>query len=190
MKILKYAEDLFPTPPSLFIFCYKSWQKEYENLQGTLPNIHFLPSLPTEAQLREMVTGHDHSMLIADDMLNEIRHSSFCTELFVRMSHHLKLTTLLILQDATIGNKFGSTLNKNSHYSILMRSPRDQYSVRSLGQQLGDYRTLITAYRDATKEPFSYLLVSSHPKSPDELRYRTSIFPSDPACICYIASNQ
>jgi hypothetical protein len=189
-KILRHGPDLFDTTPSLILFCYKSWQKIYDSLQKEMSNIRFLPNLPNEEELKDLVRGHDHSILVADDMLTEIAHSAFCSDLFLRLCHHLQITTILILQSGNLGTKFGSNLIKNCHYTILLRSPKDQYGVRSLGLQLADYKNLSAAYRDATREPFSYLLISSHPKSEDSLRYRTDIFPSDPLGICYIAPEQ
>ena len=185
-RILTHAEQIFPTPPTLIIFCYKTWQGIYDELQSKLPSIHFLPCLPGEEELKSLTSNHNHSVIVADDMLTEISSSPFCSDLFTRISHHYNITSILIMQNATVAGKFASNLAKNCHYSFLMRSPRDQYSVRNLGLQLGDYRNLMEAYKDATKEPFSYLLISSHPKSGDLLRYRSQIFPDDAVSICYI----
>jgi predicted GTPase len=51
------SDDIFVTPPSLIIFCYKTWQRIYTTLEQNLSNIIFLPSLPTESELKNMVGG-------------------------------------------------------------------------------------------------------------------------------------
>jgi hypothetical protein len=188
-KLLLHAHSLFKTAPSLIIFCYKTWQDIYTQIQQQLTNVHFLPNLPSEEVLKNMTHGHDHSILVADDMLADIVNSEFCSELFLRLSHHLKCTSILLVQN-NISGKYGSNLTKNCHYTFLLKSARDNFTIRSLGAQLSDYKHLQQAYQDATKEPFSYLLVSTHPQSADVVRYRTDIFPTDPVCICYIAPNK
>jgi len=37
----------------------------------------------------------------------------------------------------------------------------------------------IVAYKDATREPYSYLLVDLRPEQYDELRLRTNVFPGE-----------
>jgi hypothetical protein len=159
-------------------------------MQAKLHNIHFLPHLPTEQELKSATSSHPHTVLVADDMLTELTNSPFCSELFTRISHHFNITSILIMQNANIPGKFSGNLSKNCHYTFLMRSPRDHYSVRSLGLQMADYKNLQEAYKDATRDPFSYLLISSHPMTQDMFRYRTHIFPSDLATICYISQSK
>ena len=189
-NLLLHADKLFSTPPTLILFCYKTWQGIYDELMARLPTIQFLPRLPTDEELKSLTSPHQHSVLVADDMLREIACSPFFSELFTRMSHHYRITSILLLQNTASQGKFGSTLSKNCHYTFLMRSPRDQYSVRSLGLQMGDYRNLQEAYKDATREPFSYLLISTHPKTPDTLRYRTHVLPSEGVTVCYISQGK
>jgi hypothetical protein len=187
-QILLQSAEVFVTQPSLVIFCYKTWQTVYSTLQDKLPNIIFLSSLPTESELKTLVDGHDHSIFVVDDMQMEINNNPFFSDLFTRISHHFNISTILLLQEVVKG-KFGGHLNKNCHYTFLMRSMRNAYTIRSLGIQVGDYKNLYAAYREATKIPFSYLLISTHPQTDDSLRYRSNIFtPHDPfsPSICYI----
>ena len=123
--------------------------------------------------------------MICDDMLSELSNNSFIMALFTRLSHHYNLSTILMLQNHTIAGKSSGVLNKNVHYNLLLRSPRDSYSLRSIGMQLNDYKNLMTAYKDATLEQYSYLLIDSHPKSDPNIRYKTKIFPTDQFCIVY-----
>jgi len=37
----------------------------------------------------------------------------------------------------------------------------------------------VEAYKDATREPYSYLLVDLRPEQDDDLRLRTNIFPRE-----------
>ena len=60
-----------------------------------------------------------------------------------------------------------------------MRSPRGMSQVRVLGQQIGQMKCLFEAYKDATSESFSYLVVDLSPKSDDNYRFRTKIFTGE-----------
>jgi len=44
----------------------------------------------------------------------------------------------------------------------------------------------VDAYKDATREPYSYLLVDLRPEQDDDLRLRTNIFPGETHYV-YIA---
>jgi hypothetical protein len=192
-KLLLQSGDVFITKPTQIIFCYKTWQNVYKQLQEAIPNITFLSSLPTEDELRSMVEGHSHSIFVVDDMQMEIMNKPFFSDLFTRFSHHFSTSTILLLQNAVMNSKYGGNLSKNCHYTFIMKSARDAYSIRSLGLQMGDYKNLNAAYKEATKKPYSYLLVSTHPNTEDSLRYRSDIFtPSDPnsPSICYIGGSK
>lgn len=68
-----------------------------------------------------------------------------------------------------------------------MRNPRGVTQIRTLGQQIGQMKTLITAYKDATREKFSYLLVDLSPVSDDIHRFRTKVFNQEDT-ILYVDS--
>ena len=170
---------MFHTPPNLIIYIYKHWQPLYSEIEKLLPNVSFQSNIPSEEELKQMVSNRDHSLLICDDMMSEIGSSDFIRDVFTRLSHHLKVSTILLLQNATAPGKYNSTLCRNAHVSVLMKSPREAYTIRALGMQLGDYKNLLAAYRDATQEPFSYLVCDTHPNAPPTYKYRTKIFPDD-----------
>ena len=152
--------------------------------------IEFLEKLPTEEELAKKVSGHTHSILVADDKLAEINNSDYASELFTRLSHHLGISTVLLLQNATLQGKGSSDIAKNCHYNVLMRSARDRNFIKSLGVCLNDYRNLMFAYNDATKDPWSYLVVDTHPRSNPELRYYSHIFPDDREMIAYLEGDK
>lgn len=170
---------MFVTPPLTIIFIYKHWQKLYQEIEQLSDNVIFLDSIPNEEELKEMIKGNSHSLLICDDMINEIGNNPFISDVFTRLSHHLGTSTILLLQNLSIPSKYQSTLSKNAHVSVLMKSPREAFTIRTLGTQLGDYKNLSQAYKDATKFPFSYLVCDTHPKSNQDYKYRTNIFPDE-----------
>ena len=63
----------------------------------------------------------------SDDKMDEIAKHPFYSELFVRIGHHYKISSVLLLQNNCASSKYTSTINKNCHYTILTRSPRNMY---------------------------------------------------------------
>lgn len=184
-RLIQFRKNLFITEPTLIIFIYKHWQDIYSDLEKASENIVFMESLPSEEELRTMIEGNPHSLFVCDDMLTEIGNNPFISEVFTRLSHHLRVSTILLLQNLSLPSKFHSTISRNAHVSVLMKSPREAYTIRSLGMQLGDYHNLLQAYRDATRSPYSYLVCDTHPNANQLYRYRTQIFPDEEGVIVY-----
>lgn len=184
-NLIKYRNDLFHTTPNQIIFIYKHWQDIYNDIEESMDNTIFMDSLPSEEELKSLVYGNEHSLLICDDMITEIGNNPFISDVFTRLSHHLKISTILLVQNLSSPSKYQSTISRNAHVSVLMKSPREAYSIRVLGAQLGDYKNLMAAYKDATKSPYSYLVCDTHPNANQEYRYRTQIFPNKEGVIVY-----
>lgn len=127
-----------------------------------------------------------HGIYVADDKAGEIATNPFFGDLLVRYGHHHRLSTCLIVQDATMpGSKMKSMLSKNFHVNVMMSSPRDRGYIRNLGILMNDYKCLVDSYDDCCDKPHKYFIIDTHPMSNPQLKYRTQIFPSDDHCIVY-----
>lgn len=184
---------MFQTPPTFYFFCFAHWQDKYEKLREKFgDSIVFSETLPTEEELTKLMEGHEHGIFICDDKSREIQtQGEFFHNLVTRLAHHLRLTNILLVQDAGLNGKAKSTLARNCHVNVLMRSPKERAVVRTLGLQLGEYKCLMGAYDDATSVPFGYLVLDTHPLSPPQLKMRTNVLPDDnKACIIYQAKKK
>lgn len=185
-QLILNAGELFHTKPTVYIFAYTHWQPVYSEIQQELgEKVIFTEELPTEENLKEVMAKHKHGMFIADDKAAEIGSNSFFQELLTRIAHHMKLTTVLIVQDAAIGGKLRSSILKNTHVNVLMRSPRERMYLRNLAIMLHDYKCIMAAFDDATKQPFGYLILDTHPNASEEYRLRSGIFKHDGPCVVY-----
>ena len=72
-------------------------------------------------------------------------------------------------------------MSLNAHYMVLFKNPRDVSQFANLARQMypKSSQLAVEAYRDATWEPYSYLLVDLRPEQDEELRLRTNIFPGE-----------
>ena len=185
-QLMLNAKDLFVNPPSIFIVAYTHWQPSYTEVQkGLGDKVIFTESVPDEEQIKQLMTNHQHGMFVADDKASEIGTNKFFHDLLTRIAHHLKLTTVLIVQDASLTGKLRSSILKNTHVNVMLRSPRERMYLRNLAIMLNDYKCVMQAFDDATKEPYGYLILDTHPNAAEEHKYRSRIFKHDGPCVIY-----
>lgn len=133
-------------------------------------------------------TQLNNCIVVLDDLMDSVDGNTM--SLFSRVSHHRKISVLLLAQNLFLGtNKFFRTISLNCHYIIATKNPRDKKQISTLSSQLfpENVQFVKQAFFDATREPYSYLLFDISQKTPDELRFRTNIFPDDmPHNILYL----
>ena len=116
------------------------------------------------------------TMVIIDDQMQNIDYN--LVNIFTIYSHHLKVTCLLLTQSLFLSNKIYRVISLNSNYIVLMKNTRDSSSVSILAKQTHPFRTrfVTDAYLDATRIPYSYLLMDLRQETPEEIRLRGNIF--------------
>ena len=91
---------------------------------------------------------------------------------------HEDVSVIFLTQNLFHKSKYARDMSLNVDYMVLFKNPRDASVITHLGQQMGNTKFLQQAFRDATKEPFSYLLIDLRAQTPEVLRYRTRVFNS------------
>ena len=155
-------------------------------MQKDIENISFEQGLPTEDEVLGFTDPKRHSLIIVDDLMNEAANSSVMELLFTRISHHRNYSCFYILQNAFIQGKKQVTINLNAKYMEIFRSPRSLLQLSYLNSQIFPHNPglLIKAYNDVMKnDKYGYLIIYLTAQSPDELRIRTKIFPSEDTII-------
>jgi len=123
--------------------------------------------------------GREPVLLIVDDLMQETDQS--VANLFTKGSHHRDVSIMFLAQNLFPKNKFARTMSLNAHYMVLFKNPRDASQFAYLARQMypGFSKFAIEAYKDATREPYSYLLVDLRTEQDEDLRLRTNIFPGE-----------
>jgi len=123
--------------------------------------------------------GSEPALLIIDDLMHETDET--VAKLFTRGSHHKNVSVVYLAQNLFPKNKFARTISLNAHYMFLFKNPRDATQFATLARQMYPHKSqfAVEAYKDATREPYSYLLVDLRPEQDDDLRLRTNIFPGE-----------
>ena len=188
MRRLLTCKMIHPFPTRIMIV-YGEWQKEYETLQEQFANIEFIKG-PLMEGLHEKFDPTEKNILILDDQMGEIENSKELVKLFTQGSHHRNLTVVLLLQNFFQKGKSIRTATLNAKYIVLFKNPRDKVQATVLGRQMYPFKgeAFISALEDATLAPFSYLVIDLLPRTADEYRLRTNIFPDDPSpgAVLYI----
>ncbi len=166
--------QLVEPKPSRIMWCYSQWQAIYDQILEEFAHVDFVKGLPID--ITEQWDPQIPNLLILDDLMTQMDER--VAELYVRGSHHLNLSVITVLQNLFPKGKDPRTVSLNSHYVVLMKNPRDCLQVATLGAQMfpGHGRKLVTAYREATKQPYSYLLIDFKQGTPDHCRLRTNLF--------------
>ena len=183
-KLLSHAEELLERPPRRI-----HWYAPHSvgSTIPTLANLCHHKGLPwnrAEEEEEEEGEPREGDVVVIDDFAQETANSKELTAFLTRSSHHQNISVLVLTQNLFWGGKETRTQSLNYHYIVLMRQTRDHNQVRTLGRQLTqsekEFRSFLAAYNDATgTSPFSYLLISMHPRDDKRLLLRSLLFPGE-----------
>lgn len=173
LKFLNFTNQLIEPSPKSILYCYGEMndtimelkKKGIETFNG-LPDIEKINSQPKPL------------LLILDDLMLDT-NNNFLDLLFTRLSHNWNTNVIFVTQ--SIFGKNIKIVRANSHYLVLMRNPSAQLQAKTVGSQLFPRRLnyFMESWNDATKEPYSYIVINMHPNAPDYLRLSTEIFPGE-----------
>ena len=177
-RFIKHTTQMIDPPPEHIVYCYG----EFQPIFTELPQIEFQEGLPDVNRF----DGRHRFLLILDDMMNEADQN--VSNLFTKLSHHRNVSVIFITQNLFHRNRFVRTMNLNTHYIVLFKNPRDVGQVMTLARQMypGKSKFIVEAYRDATKEPYGYLLIDLKPETDENYRIRANIFPDDERQYVYV----
>jgi len=158
-------------PPRRVVYCYG----EYQQLFSQYPRVTFHQGLPN----LDDFDGREPTLLVIDDLMNETDGS--VANLFTKGSHHRNISVVFLVQNLFHRNKHIRTISLNAHYMVLFKNPRDASQFASLARQMYPNKSAfaVEAYKDATREPYSYLFVDLRPEQDEDLRLRTNVFPDE-----------
>lgn len=170
-RLVDSAPRMIDPPPAKIVYCYGEFQQLFCNYS----HVDFRRGLPDIDEF----DGGEPVLLIIDDLMDETNDG--VVSLFTKGSHHRNVSVMFLAQNLFPKNKFARTMSLNAHYMILFKNPRDATQFANLARQMYPKTSqfAVEAYKDATREPYSYLLVDLRPEQDEDLRLRTNIFPAE-----------
>lgn len=164
-------KKLFYPPPKKVLYCYHRLQPTFDHMKRH-SKVQFYRGLPPEGALVKWFKPQDQKVLVLDDLTEEGKSDKRVLNLFTKDSHHRCITALYLTQGLFPPGKFAKTINRNAHYVICFKCPRDKTGIRTLLLQVFPerWRQLLKLFLRLTACPFGYFTLDLHPASDD--RYR------------------
>ena len=88
-----------------------------------------------------MVRGHNHSLVVLDDLKSQCSNDQRDADLFTRGSHHRGISVLYVTQSLFSPSKLSRTISLKSHYMIIFRNPRNSLGTSTLAKEMFPGRT-------------------------------------------------
>ena len=145
-------------------------------LQARQQRIEFVHGLPTDgSRLQDVIGEHaGRKLIVLDDLMEKASNRADVAALFTH-GRHEDVSVIFLTQNLFHKSKYARDMSLNSDYMVLFKNPRDASMITHLGAQMGNAEFLKQAYRDATKEPFTHLMIDLRSHTPDTLRYRSNV---------------
>ena len=166
-KLLENVDYMIDKKVEQIIYCYGEYQPIFQEIQTKLPQIQFIEGFP---DVKSITDPSFHTLMIIDDLQNELSNNVELANLFTKGSHHRCISVIFLQQALYNKGKFSRLCSLNCHYMVLFKSPRDQTIIYMLARQMfpGCGQYLVEAYQNATEKPYSYLFVDLHPQTDDK----------------------
>lgn len=180
-----------PFPEVITYFYGSAWQTGIFDLLQTKYRVNFVQGF--DENVVNETDPSKPSLIICDDLILEMKDSEAAANLFMRGSHHLNMSVILIEQNLFPKGRQSVSMKTNTQYLVLFKSPADTLGVATISKQMfpsNRGRFLLDAYTDCTKEPFTYLIVDSKQQTPDQVRLITNITDPNSHPIVYVRNHK
>lgn len=167
LNLLKHKNDIFSCPSKNIYWFSKIFQPNLKSLDGFVSS--FENKMCSMAWLEENDIP-EGSTIVIDDMALEATDDT--AKLFSIGSHHYNVNIIFLCQNLFTKNKYFRDISLNSTYVVLFKNIRDKQQISNFAKQFapGKNKEFINIFYEATKEPYSYLLLDNHQKTPEEHR--------------------
>lgn len=194
-NLLHMSSDIFTRKPSYVVLYYKFMQDIYQDMLNK-KLINEIIQIDNDDfsydGIRERIKPYQNKqgcLILFDDTMTEI--TSDFEQIFTNLSHHNDTSVIFITQNLFYNNNSYRTMSLNADYMFLMKNARDKQQIGILAKQFcpGNSTYVIQSFVDATKSPFSYLLIDFTQDCPEALRLRSKIFPHEFPYTVYVDKN-
>src|SRR6267154_4896864 len=131
------------------LWIYGQYQELYKTPISNV-NVTYSEFLPELEEIKQ----RNYKLIIFDDLMEEMSKNESMSKLFTRVSHHMNISVIFIVQNYFLQTKYMRTISLNTQYIILLANFRDQNQIAILGNQLfkEKSKSFRMAYLDATKK--------------------------------------
>ena len=155
--------------PFRIIWCYVHWQPMYDELKRLIPEIQWADALPTT----ETFETFTDSLVILDDMMDDVVNDSGMMKVFTERSHHLKISVIFMTQNIFHPGKKARTISLNTQYMVLFKNVRDRQQIKTLATQMYPNRSkyFLDKFEKATNKKYGKLILDLRPNTLEKDRF-------------------
>ena len=173
-KLIREKEQLIDKPIDRVVYLYGEWQAGFEGLK----DVEFHKGIDSVVSDATFFDSSQLTVLILDDLGQELSGHPKAAQLFTQGIHHKNICVIFIIQNLYKQGKAMRDIHLNCQYLVLFRNCRDVNQIKVLGRQMG-MSHLSEVYEKVTSEAYQPLVIDMRPNTPNYLRLRSHIFPSD-----------
>ena len=182
--LLRKATD-FITPQIDKVFWFApSRQNDLFDEMGSYEigdSITFVKDLPSE-DLIDFVhekAGVGRKLLVFDDLMEEASRRKDVKNLFTR-GRHEDLSVIFLAQNTFHQGGHFREISLNTDYFVIFKNVRDGSTINYLANQMNSRDFLPRAYKHATQDAYSHLLLDMRSDTDERLRVRAKVFDDYP----------
>ena len=144
-------------------------------------SLTFVKDLPSE-DLIDFVHakgGVGRKLLIFDDLMEEASRRKDVKNLFTR-GRHEDMSVIFLAQNTFHQGGHFREISLNTDYFIIFKNVRDGSTINYLASQMNARDFLPRAYKHATRDAYSHLLLDMRSDTDERLRVRAKVFDEYP----------
>ena len=182
-ELLENIDTFSKDPPETVLYIYKVWQTKFDEMKSVVDGF-IEDNENIVQQLKELALGQ-RVFVIFDDLINSKSLVDIAT-LFTVDGRHMNMSMAFLTQRMFVNNEHFRQISQNCDYFCVFKNPRNSSEIRTLAQQLTPGSLdLIEIYKEATKNPFSYLLINLTQECDPSLKYFSHIFDENHSLKVY-----
>ena len=182
-ELLENIESFAKEPPETILYVYKVWQSKFDEMKSIVHGF-IEDNENIIQQIKEIALGQ-RIFVIFDDLINSKSLVDIAT-LFTVDGRHMNMSMAFLTQRMFVNNEHFRQISQNCDYFCIFKNPRNSSEIRTLAQQLTPGSLdLIEIYKEATKSPFSYLLINLTQECDPNVKYISHVFDENHSVIVY-----
>ena len=182
-ELLENIETFAKDPPETILYIYKIWQTKFDEMKSVVDG--FIEDNENVVQQIKKLALGQRVFVIFDDLINSKSLVDIAT-LFTVDGRHMNMSMAFLTQRMFVNNEHFRQISQNCDYFCIFKNPRDFSEIRTLAQQLTPGSLdLIEIYKEATKNPFSYLLINLTQECDPSVKYLSHIFDENHSLKAY-----
>lgn len=175
-ELLVNRERIFRESFDYIVYFYGERSQTVSEIAEDLPEIKLVEGLPEDFE--KYIRPEGNAFFLFDDLNESVSHSKEMVDLVTKKCQHRSISWAVTLQNAFHHGQERISIMRAAHILVIFDSKLDQTVPRLLANRIMPEKpkTFLEIFKDATREPYSYLLCDGHPKSSNRARLRSNIF--------------